>query len=127
MTTDAIESIEPTDDTVPASSTGRDERQCAEAVVAAIHRDAERIKRREVKEAIGRLEAHGDLGETERDAVEEMADSIVEGFLAGATDGLRATPDWPAVRAALRLFEPDFGTDEAGSRANGSARSEGRQ
>ncbi|MEF8862509.1 MAG: hypothetical protein V5A29_16200 [Haloarculaceae archaeon] len=125
MTTDAVEAIEPVDDTGSIRSEEQYKRQCAEAVVTALDRDAERIKHREVEEAIGRLEARRDLGDVERDAVEELADSIVEEFLAAPSESLRQTPDWATVHTALQLFEPEFETTEGRTHADGSALPEG--
>jgi glutamyl-tRNA reductase len=87
----------------------RYKRKRADRVIAGMHRGAERIKRREVGEAISRLEAEGDLTEAQREIVESMADALVSQLLAAPTRSLRDAAeedDWSTIHTALQLFDP---------------------
>ena len=89
-------------------------RDCAWNVIAAIHDEAERIREREVDEAIRRLEAHGDLTDTQRDIVESMADDIFDRLLEPATRQLvtAAVDEEPfPVDAARKMFDVDVDGD----------------
>jgi glutamyl-tRNA reductase len=98
---------------------GRD-RQRTEAVVTAVHHRAERIKRREVTEAIGKLEEQTDLDEAQRDAVEGVADAIVSRVLVQPTERLREPANSGDVSATLRLFDLDVETSAAHGDAAGT-------
>jgi glutamyl-tRNA reductase len=101
-------------------------RDCAWDVIDAIHDEAERIREREVDEAVRRLEAHGDLTERQRDIVESMAHDIFDRLLEPATKHLvtAAVDEEPCtVDAARKVFDVDFDADsntQSAPRANGS-------
>jgi glutamyl-tRNA reductase len=120
MTIDAVEVTEPMDD-ARDHLLEQDKRQRAEAVIAAICEDAERLKRHEVDEAIRKLEARDDITDSQRDAVEAMAEGIVAHLLAVPTKNLReatAENDWSTIDTALRLFDPELGTDSGRGQAS---------
>jgi glutamyl-tRNA reductase len=123
MTTDALEGIEPSETT----GCDRPRDQCGprrvKDAIAAICGDAERIERRELEEAIHKLEARGDLTEDDRDAVEAMADAIVGWFLERSTRDLRraVTGDGRSeIDTSLRLFGTEIGAGKGKTRASGS-------
>jgi glutamyl-tRNA reductase len=90
-------------------------RKRADEVIATMYESAERIKEREISQAISKLEADGDLNADQREVVDAMADSLVSQLLAPPTKSLRdaaAEDDWATINTALRLFNPDFGDDE---------------
>ncbi len=89
-------------------------RERADDVIAAMYESAERVKRRELEEALSKLQARGDLTEEQREAVESMADALVGQLLAAPTRSLRdaaAEDDWTTINTALQLFDPEFGAD----------------
>lgn len=79
-----------------------------ERVRRAIRDRGEEIKRRELRRAFARLDAHGDLTAAQRDAVERMATAIVDGVLAAPEAMLQRTADHDreTVRTAVELFDP---------------------
>lgn len=84
----------------------RERAECrhADVVAAAIHADAERIKRGELEEALGKLDACSDLSDAQREVVERMADAIVGQLLAAPTTTISDTGDRSTLDAAVRLF-----------------------
>ncbi|MFB6142991.1 MAG: glutamyl-tRNA reductase [Halorientalis sp.] len=85
----------------------------ADRVIASMYESAEQVKTAEVNTALQRL----DLDEEEREVVESMADALVGQLLAAPTRSLRdaaENDDWATIDTALRLFDPDFGGDDAG-------------
>ncbi|MFC6837513.1 hypothetical protein [Halomarina ordinaria] len=114
MTTEAVEEVEPTGE-YERGGVGRARYKRAETVVTAIVADAQRRKRREVATALDELEAHGGLGDGQRDAVERMADAIVGRVLAAPLATVRGTADRTTARTARRLFVPG-GTTERRAR-----------
>ena len=85
----------------------------ADAVIAAMYRGAERIKQREVSEALAKLDAT-DLSEADREAIEGLADAIVSQLMAVPTESLRdaaAEDDWETIATAIELFDPGQGTE----------------
>jgi glutamyl-tRNA reductase len=89
-------------------------RQQADDVIAAMYEGAEFVKRREVREAVQKLEEHDDLTDDQRAVVESLADSLVGQLLAAPTRSLReaaAEDDWTTINTALQLFDPEFGPD----------------
>nr|WP_210424075.1 glutamyl-tRNA reductase [Halorussus ruber] len=89
-------------------------RKRADEVISAMYESAERVKEREVSEALSKLDAHGDLTDDQRDIVTSMADALVSQLLAPPTKSLRdaaAEDDWGTINTALQLFDPDFGED----------------
>jgi glutamyl-tRNA reductase len=115
MTTDVVRVIEPVNDAESDYLLEQDKRQCTEAVIAAIYKDAEHFKRQEVNEAIHKLEVGGDITDSQRDAVEAMAETIIAQILSVPTKTLRETvakDDWSTIDTALRLFGPEFKTGD---------------
>ncbi|WP_420028537.1 glutamyl-tRNA reductase [Halorussus lipolyticus] len=91
-------------------------RKRADEVISAMYESAERVKERELSEALSKLEAHGDLSDDQRDIVSSMADALVSQLLAPPTKSLRdaaAEDDWGTINTALQLFDPDFGEEGA--------------
>jgi glutamyl-tRNA reductase len=123
MTTDVVRVIESMSDAQSDHLLSEDKRQRTEAVITAIYRDAEHLKQQEVNEAIHKLEVCGDITDSQRDAVEAMAETIVAQILSVPTKSLReavAEDDWPAIDTALRLFGPEFETGDREARASDS-------
>ncbi|WP_210424896.1 glutamyl-tRNA reductase [Halorussus halobius] len=90
-------------------------RKRADEVVSAMYESAERVKERELSEALSKLDAHGDLSEDQREVVASMADALVSQLLAPPTKSLRdaaAEDDWTTINTALRLFDPEFGDED---------------
>ncbi len=101
-------------------------RKRADEVIAAMHEGAERIKARELRTAVDRLEAAGDLNDDQREVVESLADALVGQLLAAPTESLRsaaAEDDWTTIATAIRLFDP--GTEGASLGADGDGPPEG--
>ncbi|USZ69678.1 glutamyl-tRNA reductase [Halorussus salilacus] len=95
-------------------------RKRADEVIATMYESAERIKAREVSEALTKLDAHGDFTDDQREVVESMADALVSQLLAPPTKSLRdaaAEDDWTTINTALQLFDPEFGDGEGPSEA----------
>ncbi|MFO7925804.1 MAG: glutamyl-tRNA reductase [Halobacteriota archaeon] len=93
-------------------------RKRADQVIGAMYEGAERIKSRELRTAIARLESESDDGvsETEREILESMADALVGQLLSAPTQSLRDAAekdDWSTIHTALRLFGPAFDLDPA--------------
>lgn len=89
----------------------RYKRTQADDVISTMYESAERVKDRELREALAKL----DLDEEEHEVVEAMADSLVNQLLAPPTKSLRdaaENDDWKTIDTALRLFDPDFTGDE---------------
>jgi glutamyl-tRNA reductase len=92
----------------------RYKRKRADEVIAGMYEGAEAIKAAEVQRAIEQAEADGELTEGQREAIESMADALVNKLLAAPTSSLRdaaAEDDWTTINTALQLFDPDFGSD----------------
>lgn len=86
-------------------------RSRADEVIAGMYESAEALKRREVRQALDRMTANGELSAEQRAAVEDLADSLVNQLLAAPTRSLRdaaGEDDWETIDTALRLFEPEF-------------------
>ena len=100
------------------------ENERAEAAIAAIHEEGERIKRREIEQAFRELEPTDDA-DGRREAVEELADTIVDRLLAVPVTSLRtaAENDPAAIDAALELFDPEFGPADGRKHANNGQKS----
>jgi glutamyl-tRNA reductase len=89
-------------------------RKRADEVIAAMHESAERVKRRELRTALSRMEANGGVTDEQREVVESLADALVGQLLAAPTKSLRdaaAEDDWTTIATALKLFDPEFGSD----------------
>ncbi|WP_115865250.1 glutamyl-tRNA reductase [Halorussus litoreus] len=101
-------------------------RKRADEVVSAMYESAERVKERELSEALTKLDAHGDLSADQREVVASMADALVSQLLAAPTKSLRdaaAEDDWTTINTALQLFDPGFG-DDADAPGGGNAAAE---
>jgi glutamyl-tRNA reductase len=86
-------------------------RSRADSAIAAMYEGAERTKERELREALAKLDARGELSDGQREAVESLADALVSQLLAAPTKSLReaaADDDWETIVTALRLFNPEF-------------------
>ena len=84
-------------------------RKRADEAIAAMYETAESLKRRELEEAISRLESRGGVTEEEREIVESLADALVNQLLAAPTKSLREAAiedDWSTINTALGLFDP---------------------
>ncbi|THE64570.1 glutamyl-tRNA reductase [Salinadaptatus halalkaliphilus] len=82
----------------------------ADEAIAAMYESAERMKARELEQALSRLEAEG-ITDEQREVVESMADALVNQLLAPPTKSLReaaAEDDWSTINTALQLFNPEF-------------------
>ncbi|MDY6818482.1 MAG: hypothetical protein SVG88_07455 [Halobacteriales archaeon] len=107
MTTEAREEYATTADAEPEYRS-QDAHRHADAVVSAIDEDTAHIKRREVDEAITKLEATTELSDAQRDAIEAMADAIVGRLLAGPITRIQHATEWFTLRTTLRLFDVEF-------------------
>ena len=88
-------------------------RKRADEAIAAMYETAETLKRRELEEALSRLESRGSVTDEEREIVESLADALVNQLLAAPTKSLRAAAvedDWSTINTALGLFDPGFDT-----------------
>ncbi|WP_435124400.1 glutamyl-tRNA reductase [Halobaculum sp. D14] len=86
-------------------------RKRADEAISAMYEAAEATKRRELDEALAKLEAQGGLSDEQRDTVEGLADALVGQLLAAPTRSLReaaAEDDWTTIHTAMRLFDPEF-------------------
>lgn len=97
-------------------------RKRADEVISAMYESSERVKNREVEQAISQLEAQGDLTEAQRETVESMADALVNQLLAAPTKSLRdaaGEDDWTTIQTALQLFDPEFDALQVGDSRSG--------
>jgi glutamyl-tRNA reductase len=76
------------------------------AVRAAIHIHGERIKQRELQQALGKLNADGELSDTQRRIVEEMATAILDELLSTPDAVLAAADDPETLQTVVELFDP---------------------
>ena len=86
-------------------------RKRADGAVSAMYESAERTKRRELQEALDKLEAQGGLTDGQRETVAGLADALVGQLLAAPTKSLReaaAEDDWTTIHTAMQLFDPEF-------------------
>ncbi|WP_158055788.1 glutamyl-tRNA reductase [Halorussus halophilus] len=90
-------------------------RKRADDVISTMYESAERVKGRELSEALSKLEATGEFDDDQREIVESMADALISQLLAPPTKSLReaaADDDWATINTALQLFDPDFGSSD---------------
>ena len=88
----------------------------ADEAISGMYEGAERMKRRELDRALTKLDAQGELNESQRETVEAMADSLVSQLLAPPTRSLREAAgedDWETIRTAMALFDPTTDMTEA--------------
>lgn len=76
------------------------------AVQQAIRTHGERIKQRELQQAMHRLAAETSLTPAEQQVVEEMADSLLDELLATPESVLAAADDEDTLRTVVELFDP---------------------
>lgn len=91
-------------------------RRQADEAISAMYESAEMVKERELRTAVSRLEAQGELTDEQRETVASLADALVGQLLAAPTKSLRdaaAEDDWTTIQTALGLFDPEFGGEEA--------------
>ena len=91
-------------------------RKRADQVIAAMYEGAERIKARELRTAVSKLESEGGVSEAEREILESMADALVGQLLSAPTESLREAAEndeWSTIRTALELFGPAFEPEPA--------------
>ena len=94
-------------------------RKRADQVIAAMYEGAERIKSRELRTAISKLEGEADedgLSEAEREILESMADALVGQLLSAPTRSIRdaaENDDWSTISTALGLFGPGLEPEPA--------------
>lgn len=91
-------------------------RKRADQVIAAMYEGAERIKARELRTAVSKLESEGRVSEAEREILESLADALVGQLLSAPTESLREAAqndDWSTIRTALELFGPAFELEPA--------------
>jgi glutamyl-tRNA reductase len=92
-------------------------RKRADQVIAAMYEGAERIKARELRTAISKLESEGtEVGDAEREVIESMADALVGQLLSAPTQSLRdaaENDDWSTINTALQLFGSSLQPDSA--------------
>jgi glutamyl-tRNA reductase len=124
MTTDPIEEVDRTTGSGATPPVEQPECQHAEDVVAEMYEDAERIKRGEVEEALDKLHAHGELSDSQREAVERMADAIVDQLLAAPITSSYSADDSAALDTAVRLFDRTDEVDYDELHEDGSYRPE---
>ncbi len=82
----------------------------AEEVATEMHRNAERIRRSELEQALCKLDAHGTVSDAQRDAIEELTDAIVDRLLAAPMTRLQGENGCPP-EAVVRLLELDTDTE----------------
>jgi glutamyl-tRNA reductase (EC 1.2.1.70) len=98
-------------------------RKRADDAISAMYAGADRVKTREVKRAVTKLDAQGGLTDEQRETVEAMADALVGQLLAAPTRSLRdaaGEDDWETIQTALRLFDPEFDAPPETPGENGS-------
>ncbi|MEF8757257.1 MAG: glutamyl-tRNA reductase [Halobacteriales archaeon] len=122
---DAVAAVEAIVEAEEAHLRERFKRKRADQAIATMYESADRIKARELRTALSKLEEHGDLTDEQREAVESLADAVVGQLLAAPTKALRdaaAEDDWTTINTALQLFDPDFGDERVPSDADSSDR-----
>ena len=108
---EAAESVESMIDEEFDHLLGQYKRKRADEVIAAMYEGAERIKSRELRTAMGKLEAEteGDVSDHQAEVLESMADALVSQLLSAPTRSLREAAendDWSTINTALQLFGP---------------------
>lgn len=86
-------------------------RKRADQVISAMYEGAERMKQQELRTALSKLDAEGELSAEQREVVESMVDGLVSQILAAPTKSLRDAAeqdDWSTIATALELFDPEF-------------------
>jgi Glutamyl-tRNA reductase len=86
-------------------------RKRADAAISAMYEGAERVKQREVRTAVAKLDSHGEVTDEQREIIESLADSLVSQLLSAPTKSLRdaaANDDWTTIQTAMQLFNPEF-------------------
>ena len=113
---DAVRQVEGMIDDELAVLDTKLKRNQADEVIAEMYAEAERIKDRELAEALSRLEHSGSLDPEHRSILQDFADALVGSIMAAPTKSLRDAAeedDWETIQVALRLFDPAFPTNDA--------------
>ncbi len=87
-------------------------RRRADDAISAMYEGAERVKERELRTALSKLDAQGELTAEQRETIAALADALVGQLLAAPTKSLRdaaAEDDWTTIQTAMQLFNPEFG------------------
>jgi len=97
-------------------------RKRADAAISTMYESAERLKQREVRTALAKLNANGEVTDEQEEIIESLADSLIGQLLSAPTKSLReaaADDDWTTIQTAMQLFDPEFdiqpGETELGS------------
>ena len=86
-------------------------RKRADQVIQAMYEGAEEIKEEELQNAIQQAETAGELTDDQKQALEAMADALMNRLLAAPTKSLRdaaAEDDWNTIHTAIELFNPNW-------------------
>lgn len=86
-------------------------RKRADEAISAMYEGAERVKQREVRTAVAKLDSHDGVSDEQREIIESLADSLVSQLLSAPTKSLRdaaANDDWTTIQTAMQLFNPEF-------------------
>ncbi|WP_096389694.1 glutamyl-tRNA reductase [Halopenitus persicus] len=101
-------------------------RRRADDAIATMYESADRVKARELEEALAKLDAQGGLNEDQRETVEALADALVGQLLAAPTKSLREAAgedDLTTIQTAMQLFDPEFDAPPRGTAGADEARS----
>lgn len=93
-------------------------RKRADQVIAAMYEGAERVKSRELRTAVSKLEAETDdeVTDEQKEILESMADALVGQLLSAPTQSLRdaaENDEWSTINTALQLFGPGLKPEPA--------------
>jgi glutamyl-tRNA reductase len=127
MTTNAIEELDRPDGGDSSPTRTRSERQYAATVATAIYEDAERIKGDELEEVLARLDTSGARRDARREALERLADSIIEQLLAAPLTGIYSAGDRSTVEDAAHLFDLEVERVDASPTATDRGEVTGRE
>ena len=86
-------------------------RKRADAAISTMYESAERLKQREVRTALAKLNANGEVTDEQEEIIESLADSLIGQLLSAPTKSLReaaAEDDWTTIQTAMQLFNPEF-------------------
>ena len=124
MTTDTVDDVDWTDDSGAINLLEQSKCQHAEDVVAAMYENAERVKGRELSEALDKLDACGELSDVQRDVVQGMVDTIVDQLLAAPMTSIYRAGDISTLDTAVQLFDLEVEVDDIEIHEDGSSRPE---
>ncbi|WP_280535588.1 glutamyl-tRNA reductase [Halopenitus sp. POP-27] len=98
-------------------------RRRADDAIASMYESADRVKARELEEALTKLDAQGGLTAEQRETVEALADALVGQLLAAPTKSLREAAgedDLTTIQTAMQLFDPEFDAPPSDGAATGN-------